>query len=377
MPVDVVVLNPGFLGFGAFGPRHRPLIEYFARVKDWLARGLPHETRFVSHEPPPTSSLALRVSRLHDRVQSLLREGVQGRTVRKVHIVGHSTGGVDARLLANRKYLWPGGPEASARDELCARLGAIVTLAAPLHGTPVASRLTTTMELSIPALFLLSIIASSHGIRLAGHLGDAYRTAKKLLLQRSTPNEDLIASLAGVDDETANQIRRFLDEIVRDHRLVGDLTVEAMRELNAAIAGGDPASLACFVTVGPAPGLHLSDAIALARAPILRSLYVGGYGLAAVPPPVNSRARVPDGLWVGPHSSRFRADDPRGNDGLVPLWSQTAEGRAAGLVAGDHLDPIGRYESAGFTIFSSGSRFDDARFRALWSAVARVISAEM
>ena len=37
---------------------------------------------------------------------------------------------------------------------------------------------------------------------------------------------------------------------------------------------------------------------------------------------------------------------------------------------GDHLDVIGHYESVGATFLRSGSDFDDARFRALWSDVA-------
>jgi hypothetical protein len=34
---------------------------------------------------------------------------------------------------------------------------------------------------------------------------------------------------------------------------------------------------------------------------------------------------------------------------------------------------IGHYEAAGATFLSSGSRFDDARFDALWAGVAQVL----
>ena len=46
------------------------------------------------------------------------------------------------------------------------------------------------------------------------------------------------------------------------------------------------------------------------------------------------------------------------------------EGHADGLVLGDHLDVIGHFESAGATFLRSGSKFDEGRFRSLWSAVA-------
>jgi len=55
----------------------------------------------------------------------------------------------------------------------------------------------------------------------------------------------------------------------------------------------------------------------------------------------------------------------------VPAWSQTLHGEAAGIVLGDHLDVIGHYESMDATFLRSGSHFDDARFRALWSEVAK------
>ena len=50
-----------------------------------------------------------------------------------------------------------------------------------------------------------------------------------------------------------------------------------------------------------------------------------------------------------------------------------AEGRAAGIVLGDHLDVIGHYESVGATFLRSGSHFDDQRFRTLWEQVGRCI----
>jgi hypothetical protein len=65
---------------------------------------------------------------------------------------------------------------------------------------------------------------------------------------------------------------------------------------------------------------------------------------------------------------------PTSNDGIVPAWSQTLDGQAAGLVLGDHLDVIGHSAAAGATFLRSGSNFDEPRFRALWAQVGRAVA---
>src|ERR1700730_16098668 len=97
--MEVVLFVPGFFGFGSFGHPDRPLIEYFARVEDALLRAHVRPARFAVHQPPPAGSLADRVRSLHGRAAELLREGAT-----RLHLVGHSTGGLDARLLAHPLY---------------------------------------------------------------------------------------------------------------------------------------------------------------------------------------------------------------------------------------------------------------------------------
>jgi hypothetical protein len=128
----------GFFGYDAFGSDNHPVLEYFGGVKDVLApalseRGrrkagmtgaLPDRYVVLVHEPPPTGSLDERVASLHDAVVHLM----QGNKLPHaqvaprpdaVHLVGHSTGGVDARLLANPMYRWAGGPHRPSRPCHC------------------------------------------------------------------------------------------------------------------------------------------------------------------------------------------------------------------------------------------------------------------
>ncbi|HWE26294.1 MAG TPA: hypothetical protein VG496_20325, partial [Myxococcales bacterium] len=97
--MDVFLFVPGFFGFGSFGHPDRPLIEYFAHVEDALLRAHVRSARFVVHQPPPAGSLAERTRSLYDRVTEVLRDGAS-----RVYLVGHSTGGVDARLVAHPGY---------------------------------------------------------------------------------------------------------------------------------------------------------------------------------------------------------------------------------------------------------------------------------
>lgn len=351
--MEVVVFVPGFFGFGAFGHPDRPLVEYFARVEDALLRAHLRPLRFAVHQPPPAGSLAERTRSLHQKLAELIAAGAH-----QLHLVGHSCGGVDARLIANQRYT--AAPE---RAEMLARIATVTTISAPFKGTPLARRIGRGAGLAVPALWFGSILASRGRLRLAGQVATLANLIKRATLQQPTPTDLLIAQLADVDEETAHQIRRFLEDVSRDHGLLGDLTPEAMGELNRNLAGGDRIEPRSFVSASPPAGF---SPITFATAPLHRVLYDLTYSLTASPP--RDGAPVPRGPWIG--SRRIPLTDTS-NDGIVPAWSQTLAGDAAGIVLGDHLDVIGHYESVGATFMRSGSDFDDGRFRALWSEVAK------
>jgi hypothetical protein len=354
--VDVVVFVPGFFGFGAFGHPDRPLVEYFARVEDALVRARLRPMRFAVHQPPPAGSLADRVRSLNAKIEEVLSAGAT-----RLHLVGHSTGGVDARLLCNRRYA-----ALPPRDELVSHVASVVTLSAPLHGTPLARRLGRASWAAMPALWFGSILASRGRLRLAGQAATLLNLLKRATSRKATPTDQLIAQLADVDDDTAHQIRRFLADVAEDHHLVRDLTPEAMAELNRSLDGADALPLRSFVTVAPPPGI---SPLAFATAPVERLFYDLTWNLTAAAP--IEGARTPHGEWI---DQKRISIVPRSNDGIVPAWSQTLDGEAAALVLGDHLDVIGHYESVNATFLRSGSKFDNARFRGLWLAVAKALS---
>ena len=74
-----------------------------------------------------------------------------------VHLVGHSTGGLDARLLTAPGVVLPGDREAA---EVAPQVRSLVTVATPHHGTPLAGFFTSLMGRQLlRALSLATIYA--------------------------------------------------------------------------------------------------------------------------------------------------------------------------------------------------------------------------
>ena len=123
-----VLLIPGFFGFTGTGD-----FAYFQHVRDVLAEvgppaGLDGEIRVVRTDP--TASLRKRAARVAEAIHDVL-DGPGA----EVSLVGHSSGGLDARLVVSPGVSLPTEVEV----ERCARaVRAVVTVATPHHGTPVA-----------------------------------------------------------------------------------------------------------------------------------------------------------------------------------------------------------------------------------------------
>jgi pimeloyl-ACP methyl ester carboxylesterase len=164
-----VFLVPGLLGFENFSS-----FRYFGdRVVSALRSGL--EARLGSRVPvvalpiAPTASLAERQRVLVRSLADRLHRLEHGHKALKVHLVGHSTGGVDANLLTHAR---PRG--ASAWSEVDSRAGvlrdrirSVISIASPLQGTcitrdPVARLLNDRDPRGLPGLLnMLGLFAVS------------------------------------------------------------------------------------------------------------------------------------------------------------------------------------------------------------------------
>jgi triacylglycerol lipase len=369
---ESIILVPGLFGFSRIGN-----IDYFAAVANLLSKATGIED--VTPLPtPPTGPLWRRVDALHRCVREKVSQGAK-----RIHVIGHSTGGIDVRLLTNSRYMWPDGPWGDDRTSWFDHIGSVISISAPHRGTPIARRLRGSLEGAIPLLFLVSILAKidgqNHGpwksIRERLERGYLYvRLARSIKTRSATPSHEAVADWSSAD----NDVRAFLDQIVDDHPLIHELTPYAMARLNEKLAAGRDAGhelpVRCFVTVAPPPALRRADfRPAGGLAPARRALYVASYEAARLE--AGTFGPLPEGRWIG-QPERLEDFASVAQDGVVPAASQTLDGRAEALVYGDHLDVVGHFPGAkygGETVFDSGADFDDARMEAVWTAVGAVV----
>lgn len=364
---DWIVLVPGIFGFGTFGSSGGPRIDYFAAVKEVLSRttGIP-PTRIRSAEPPPTGAIAHRVAELIGELETILADPGTPPAAR-VHLVGHSTGGVDIRLLLNEGFtgFTAFGVDEQRRARVAARVGSVVSLSAPFYGTPCAVKLAPEFKGLVAALSLWNVL--DHGGALTGAFGPFAATTLGVIeavARDPSTNETVIALLGrlGLDTATVGQLVRFRQRIVSDDGLMHDLSPGGMAEINAGLAP-DRVEIRSYVTVAPQPSA--GDFGGLERRAIYLLLY------SATSDAGFSPLSFPEGPWLaGDPDPALLGQAPRTCDGVVPSSSQTVDGVAAGVVLADHEDVIGHFDGQeNTTVFKSGSGFTYARFARLWSDI--------
>jgi triacylglycerol lipase len=366
-----VVLVPGFFGFANLGD-----FAYFAHVRDFLGDvgpqlGLDGEIRVVVTEP--TSSLARRASLLAEAVSALL-DGAGG----EVSIVGHSCGGVDARLL-----LCPGVILPTAVDvERCAsRVRAVVTVATPHHGTPLAQHFTSLFGQKLLGLLSLATVYALRTGRLP--MGVGLRLARLLRRPGSRPvgvvDQLFLQLLADFSGKRRRAIEDFFRTVQSDQGLVPQLTPAYMEQFNASTADRPGVRYGSVVTRARAPGLRsLARAGLAGYAQATHALFAVLYRFAA------GRRKEPRRRLAPEHAAALRRayrrlPDPAANDGIVPTLSQV-HGELVAAVWADHHDVIGHFHGPThvpphFDWVASGTGFDRPQFEAVWHAVARFLAA--
>jgi triacylglycerol lipase len=361
-----IILIPGFFGFANLGD-----FAYFGHVREFLADvgpafGLDGDIRVSLTEP--TSSLQRRAALLAETVSSVLDSG-GGR----LSLVGHSSGGLDARLL-----LTPGVvlPTAVDVERCAASVGALVTVATPHHGTPLAQHFTSLFGQKLLALLSLSTVYALRTGRLP--MGFVLRLARLLRRPSARPAgvvDQLFLQLLG---DFSGRRRRALEDFFR--------TVGSDQGLGAQLA---PHKMEAFNAATPnRAGVRYGTVITRARAPGVRSFVRAGFGpyaqathaLFAVlyrfaagrpddPPRTLDAAET-----MALRSAYGRLPDHRANDGIVPTLSQLW-GDVVAPVWADHHDAIGHFHGPThvprhFDWVASGTGFDRRQFEALWRKVA-------
>jgi triacylglycerol lipase len=366
-----VILIPGFFAFAGLGDLHywhgvdNALLQAFKRF------GL--DVDILEIETQPTASIRYRASKVLEAIAQ-----VAARDDGPIHLIGHSTGGLDARLAIN-----PHASLASSVDtDVLKRVASIVTVATPHYGTPLASTFGSVMGQPILRWWAKTAIVGlergklplSTFISLAGIL---VRLDDVFGLERTVFDQLYAQLFREFTDARREALITFLRDISQDRALVVQLTPDTLDLFNATTAAPQ-VDHGCVVTRGRRPNLrnaaaNVSDAYAQALYALYSTLWVisscsdGRYYPALTD---EQRAALLAGYGELPK--------PSDNDGMSPTLSQIW-GEVVHVTDADHLDVMGQYGdllAPGINAdwLPSGSGFDAVRFATLWNDVAAFVT---
>ena len=390
-------LSPGMFGFGQLAS-----YDYFLH----LQRALETRVRAAGDEVAthvvhvlPNASIRRRALTLNELVARTCGSDNE----EPIHLIGHSTGGLDARFVASPSVSLGVAPDALAWRS---RLASVTMINTPHYGTPLASFFTTVSgQRVLRALSALTVVALTLGSpplgvvsALVAALG---RVDRAVGLQLRVLDRATDALLKQIDEVRSREVRDYLDGMREDDGAMVQLMPEAMDLFQAGVEDrpgvlyqstasmAPPPSPGSVLRFWKGPWAVLSGAI-FAILYKITSRYDQSYPCAApeLPqsPPVTSAEN--NGKLAGAFG---RLPDLHANDGVVPVRSQVW-GTLVWAGFGDHLDVLGHFggssprrvlrasasdrppgDPANVDWLCSGSGFDRARFASLVDAVARGI----
>ncbi|MFO0694773.1 MAG: hypothetical protein U0230_14520 [Polyangiales bacterium] len=374
--VHRIFLMPGFFGFGRLAG-----YDYFGHVSRGLASRLDERGIRFSIEVvpcPPTASIRRRARFVAETILAA-KHGPDD----PIHLVGHSTGGLDARMVASPTTdLGPLEGLAEAR----ARIASVVSISTPHHGTPLAQFFATVSGTRLLyALSLLTVTTLS--------VGGPPLTAATALLSSLKGLDDALGLDVGLFDESIALILRFLgdrgrgevrdwlERVRTDQGALLQLTPEAMDVFNAGVVDAGAVRYGSIVNSSPPPGaIRLATRMRKPFDALSSAIYATIYAVTAAahetypyPAPGEGALSVLEGYLGRDVTERF-------NDGVVPTLSMV-HGTVIWAGPADHLDVVGHFHGGpmgpGHTDWlASGARFTRPQFDEMLDRLARFLVAD-
>jgi len=367
--VHTVVLVPGFFGFGKFGE-----LNYFNGVADALARAferLGQRVRVVEVATLPTASIRQRAARV---LETLVE--VATHEAGPIHIVGHSTGGLDARLAIAPTAALP----TNARLADYRRISSLVSVCCPHFGTPLAAYFSGVWGrfwLGVFTSTLLFWLERPAALKVLLRLFHWVVRMRDPFRKRPGTFDEVYAKLLDdFSDERRLELVRFLKAVAADQALLFQLTPASCDLLNACtaepelrhgsvIARAEPPRFRWFVR----SNFDFYNQIVYPFYSLLHRIAARGARFAIPEPVPEQREKL-----LALSASLPSATD---SDGIVPTHSQIW-GALVHYATADHLDVVGQYgirdvEAQSGDWLPSYSGFDTAQFNALWLDVARFL----
>lgn len=322
--------------------------DYFAHLERALSdrlRAAGDDADIHVAQVSPTASIRRRALKLTELVARTcdLRSSDRG----PIHLIGHSTGGLDARLVASPSVSLAVAPETMAWR---ARLASVTTINAPHFGTPLASFFTTASgQRVLRALSALTFIALSLGsppLAVASALVMAFsRIDRSLGLELKIVDRVTDALVRVLDDARGQDVRDYLDAISGDQGAMVQLMPEAMDLYIAGVEDRAGVLYQSTASMAPAPSAQL----VLPALPHPWRVVSGG--IFAILHGITARfdRHYPCAADTLPPETEqllartFGSVPPvYASDGVVPIRSQIW-GKLVWAGHGDHLDVLGHF----------------------------------
>jgi triacylglycerol lipase len=365
-----VLLIPGFFGFGKLGE-----ISYFSGVREaieasFAALGLAVE---VTEVPTlPMASIRFRAARVLETLATVARKD-DG----PIHLIGHSTGGLDARVAISPGASLPSKEKFDAYE----RVQTLVTVCTPHFGTPVATYFTRPLgRFVIRTLGRYLIFMLERGrmpLKLMLRLGYLAVRMRDPRRKRHGAFDELYDKLLhDLSEGRRLELVSFLKAVVADQSLLFQLTPAGCDLLNACTADPKIAYASVVARATPPSFRNAWRSVRDLYAQLMFPVYAFLYRLAsrdALGTPALSSAQEAQ-LALRGLTLPVRVD----SDGLVPTLSQVW-GEVLYFAEADHLDVVGQFglstqAAATGDWIPSFSPFGPAQFSELWDSVARFIA---
>lgn len=364
-----VLLIPGFFGFGKLGD-----ISYFSGVREAIEQSFTELGLVVDVTEVPTLPMASIRYRAARVLETLL--AVAKKDDGPIHLIGHSTGGLDARVAISPTASLP-VPEKFDDYE---RIRTLVTVCAPHYGTPVATYFTRPLGRFLIRTFgqylIFMLERGRMPLKLMLRLGYFLVRLRDPRKKRHSAFDELYDKLLhDLSEPRRLELVSFLKAVVEDQSLLFQLTPAGCDLINACTA--DP-QIAYASVVARATPPSLRNAWRSLRdlyAQLMFPVYAFFYRVArrdALGTPALSEAQTKQ---LAAHGSVPTRED---SDGLVPTLSQVW-GQVLYFAEADHLDVVGQFglstaAAATGDWLPSFSPFGAAQFAELWTRVARFIA---
>jgi triacylglycerol lipase len=351
-----VYLAPGMFGFARLAS-----FEYFEHVVEALRERLSrHGRRAAIHvcEVHPTSSVRRRAAKLARMVHATATgDG-------PIHLVGHSTGGLDARMALS--------PDASLGEDAplgwASRVASVTTMNTPHYGTPLAAFFATVsgqrLLYATSALTVAALKLGAPPLAATSALVAAFGRVQLDTFEIEVVDRAVEAVIHVLDEASSRELRAWLQLLRDDQGGIVQLMPEAMDLFHAGVNDRPGVRYQCVATYAPPRGAI--DWVASLRTPwraLSATIFALLYNVTARHVPRYPCA-PPDGSAERALRAALREPPPDdASDGIVPIHSQVY-GDLIWAGRADHLDIVGHFPGPGGHTdwMSSGAAFTRVRF---------------